>query len=42
MCPKNLTHLFLTICKIIMFKVDEKLPMEKRKKPFWLSWSFRG
>jgi hypothetical protein len=23
-CPPNLTHSFLTICKIITFKVDQK------------------
>jgi hypothetical protein len=31
----------VTICEIIMFKVDEKLAAEKCKKLFWLSWSFR-
>jgi hypothetical protein len=24
-CPPNLTHSFLTVCKIIMFKVDKKV-----------------
>jgi hypothetical protein len=24
-CPPNLTHSFLTICKIITFKVDKKV-----------------
>jgi hypothetical protein len=24
-CPPNLTHSFLTVCEIIMFKVDEKV-----------------
>jgi hypothetical protein len=23
-CPPNLTHSFLIVCKIIMFKVDQK------------------
>jgi hypothetical protein len=24
-CPPNLTHSFLTVCKIIMFKVEKKV-----------------
>jgi hypothetical protein len=31
-CPTNLTHSFLTVCKIIMFKVDEKLACQNMQK----------
>jgi hypothetical protein len=32
MCPTNLIHSFLTICKIVTFKIDEKLACGKMQK----------
>jgi hypothetical protein len=43
-CPPNLTHSFLTVCKIITFKVEKnKIPLcpkgqqsfEGKKKPYF-------
>jgi hypothetical protein len=34
-CPPNLTHLFLTVCKIITFKVDKNIFLTLRPVEFW-------